>query len=85
VGIIVARLWSGGLSHEKEHPMRGLSFTEIHSKNYFYDFPHFLCSGDSHFSLLDFGMVFLARISGLQPVFQNPQSQTTNLKFYFRE
>jgi hypothetical protein len=37
------------------------------------------------FSLLDFGMVFLARISGLQPVFQNPQSQTTNLKFYFRE
>jgi hypothetical protein len=24
-------------------------------------------------------MVFLARISGLKPVFQNPQSQTTNV------
>src|ERR1700720_3037495 len=46
-----------------------------------YDFPHSLCSGDSHFCLLDFGMVFLACISGLQPAFQNPQSQTTNLKF----
>jgi len=65
--------------------MRGVSFTEIHSKNYFYDFPHFLFFGDSQLCLLDFGMVFLARISGLQPVFQNPQSQTTNLKFYFRE
>jgi len=46
-----------------------------------YDFPHSLCSGDFHSCLLDFGMVFLACISGLQPVFQNPQSQTTNLKF----
>jgi len=46
-----------------------------------YDFPYSLYSGDSHFCLLDFGMVFLACISGLQPVFQNPQSQTTNLKF----
>jgi hypothetical protein len=50
-----------------------------------YDFPHSLCSSDSHPCLLDFGMVFLARVSGLQPVFQNPQPQTMNLKFYFRE
>jgi hypothetical protein len=47
-----------------------------------YDFPHFLCSGDSRLCLLAFGMVFLARLSGLQPVFQNPQSQTGSLKFY---
>jgi hypothetical protein len=50
-----------------------------------YDFPHSLCSGDSHPCLLDFRMVFLARVSGLQPVFQNSQSQTADLKFYFRE
>jgi len=56
-----------------------VSFIEIHSKNYFYDFPHSLCSGDSHLCLLVFRMVFLARISGLKPVFQNPQSQTTNV------
>jgi hypothetical protein len=59
--------------------MHGVSFTEIHSKNYYYDFPHSLCSDDSHLCLLDFGMVFMARISGLQPIFQNPQSQTSSL------
>jgi len=59
--------------------MHGVSFIEIHSKNYFYDFPHSLCSGDSHLCLLVFWMVFLARISDLKPVFQNPQSQTTNV------
>jgi hypothetical protein len=45
-----------------------------------YDIPHFLCSDDFHSGLLDCGMVSLACISGLQPVFQNPQSQTTGLK-----
>jgi hypothetical protein len=52
-----------------------------HERIKIYDFPHFLCSGGSHLCLLDFGMVFLARISRLQPVFQNPQSQTANLNF----
>jgi hypothetical protein len=46
-----------------------------------YDFPHSLCSGDSRSCLLDLGMVSLACISGLQPVYHNPQSQTANLKF----
>jgi hypothetical protein len=59
--------------------MLGVSFTEIHPKNYFYDFPHSLCSGDSCLRVLDFGMVLMARVSGLQPVFKSPQSQTTNL------
>jgi hypothetical protein len=57
-------------------------FSGAHERIKIYDFPHSLCSGDSHLCLLDFGMVFLARVSGLLPVFQNPQPQTTNLKFY---
>jgi hypothetical protein len=39
-----------------------------------YDFPHSLYPSGSQLCLLDFRMVFLARVSGLQPVFKNPQS-----------
>jgi hypothetical protein len=45
-----------------------------------YDFPDALCSGDARPGRLDFGVVFLACLSGLQPVFQNPPSQTADLK-----
>jgi hypothetical protein len=34
-GIIAVREWSGCLSHEKEHQMRDLGCTEIHSANLF--------------------------------------------------
>jgi hypothetical protein len=47
-----------------------------------YDCHYSLCSGDSYLCLLDFGVVSMARVSGLQPIIQNPQSQTTSLKFY---
>jgi len=46
-----------------------------------HDLTYSLCFGDSRPGLLDFGMVPLARISGLGPVFKDPQPQTTNLKF----
>jgi len=47
-----------------------------------YDCSYSLCFDDLYVCLLDFGMVFLARVSGLQPVFQDSQSQTANLKIY---
>jgi hypothetical protein len=54
----------------------------VHERIKIYDYPYSLCSGNSYLCLLDFGVVSLARVSGLQPIFQNPQSQTTNLNFY---
>jgi len=62
--------------------MRGVSFTEIHSNNYFYDFPYFLLLW--RFSPLPVGFwdgVFWHAYLAFSRFFQNPQSQTTNLKF----
>jgi hypothetical protein len=65
-------------------PARNRMVGRLARKDKIYDFSHSICSDDAHCVRLDVGMVFLAGLSCIEPLFESPQPQTTNLKFYAR-